>query len=123
MSGHVLKGLSYLGSYKTSTHKPTPPPRGLLLEHISICLRRIVSTTSLGLRRIVPTFHEDTRNLHILHIRCGRWMTVWKGLHLTFSLPGTTLSLSDMALLYDIKLFDILNDLLKAESFTVRCPS
>ena len=36
-------------------------------QHVSICLRPNVSTTSLVLPCIVPTFHEDTRNLHILH--------------------------------------------------------
>ena len=36
-------------------------------QHISICLRPNATTTTLVLPSIVPTFHEDTRNLHILH--------------------------------------------------------
>ena len=49
-------------------------------------------------------------------------MTVWKGPHLTFSLLGTTPSLLDMVLLYNITLFEILHDLIEAESFTAGCP-
>ena len=37
-------------------------------QHIPIRLRPVVSTTSPILTRIIPTFHEDTRSLHILHI-------------------------------------------------------
>ena len=52
----------------------------------------------------------------------------WISPHLTFSLLEITPSLwyslpSDMAPLYDITLFDILHDLIEAESFTARCPS
>ena len=91
------------------------------IQHISICLRPTVSTTSLVLPSIVPTFHA--RNLHILHTWCGRWMTVWIGPHLTFLLSGTTPSLLDMTLLYHITLFDILQNLIEAESFTAGCSS
>ena len=71
----------------------------------------------------MPTFHEDTRNLHILHSCCGCWMTVWIGPHLTFSLPATTPSVLDMVPLYDITLFGILHDLIEAECFTAGYPN
>ena len=90
-------------------------------QHILIRLRPNVSTTSLPQPCIVPTFHKDSRNLHILHTWCGCWMVVWIGPHLTFSLLGTRPSLLDMVLLYII-LFDILHDLIEAESFTAECP-
>ena len=90
-------------------------------QHILIPLWPIVSTISLTLPCILPTFHKDTCNLHILHTWCGRSMTIWIDPHLTFSLLETTPSLLDMAPLYDITLFDILHDLIEAESFTAGC--
>ena len=41
-----------------------PFQRDSWTQHILIRLRPIVSTTSLALPPIVPTFHEDTCNLH-----------------------------------------------------------
>ena len=80
----------------------------------------MVSTTSLALPCIVPTFDEGTRNFHVLH--SGYLMTVWIRPHLSFFLPRMAPSLLDMAPLYGIT-FDVLHDLIEAESFTVGCPS
>ena len=45
------------------------------------------------------------------------------GPRLTFSLLGMTPSLLDMTSLYNIALFDILDDLIETESFTGGCYS
>lgn len=66
-----------------------------------ISLWPIISTTSLALQHIVPTFHEDKHILHILHSWCGCWIMVWIELHITFYLPGTMPSLLDIAPLYN----------------------
>ena len=39
VSGCVLKGHSYLRSYIPSTHKPTPPPRGVL--HVMLVMTKL----------------------------------------------------------------------------------
>ena len=66
----------YLKSFAETNLAEQPFQRDSWTRHISIRLQPNVSTTSLALPCIIPTFHEDTCNLHILHTWCCHWMTV-----------------------------------------------